>query len=74
MTIFGNFGKILGKIFQCRSKNIYENVYSDEIRNCFPKEYARKSIFMDKFVENFDICLHFGDITTKKYLQTKYIK
>ena len=49
------------------SKNIYENVYSVATRYCFPKEYARKSIFMDKFVKNFDFCLHFGDMTIKKY-------
>ena len=64
MAIFGNFGKILGKIIQYRSKNIYENVSSDEIRNCFPKEYARKSIFIDKFVKNFDFCSILGDMTS----------
>ena len=31
------------------TKNIYENVYYYEISNCFPKDYARKSILMDKF-------------------------
>ena len=27
IAIFGNFGKILAKIIQYRSKNVYENVY-----------------------------------------------
>ena len=46
-------------------KNIHDNVYSDEIRICFAKEYARKSIFIDKFMKNFDFCLHFTDKATK---------
>ena len=67
IAIFGNLCEILAKIIQYRIKNIYENVYYDEISSCFPKDYARKSILMDKFVKNFDFCLHFGDMTTKKY-------
>ena len=47
-------------------KNIYENVYYDEISNCFPKDYAWKSILMDKFVKKYDFCLYFGDMTTIK--------
>ena len=46
-----NFGNILTKITQYRSKNIHDDVYSDEIRNCFPKEWGRKTIFIDKFVK-----------------------
>ena len=67
IVILGNLFKILVKIIQYRIKNIYENVYYDEISNCFPKDYARKSILMDEFVKNLDFCLHFGDMTTKKY-------
>ena len=52
---------------QYRSKNNNANVYSDEIRNCFPKEYGRKLIFNDKFVQNFDFCFNFTDMTTKKH-------
>ena len=53
----GNFNQkstfwgILAKIIQYRIKNIYENVYSDEIRNYSRKDYARKSIFIDKNVK-----------------------
>ena len=36
---------------QYLSENIRNNVYSDKIQtSCFPKEYARKSLFYDKFV------------------------
>ena len=55
-------------------KNIYGNIYSDEISNCFPKEYARKSVFMDEFVKNLDFGLHFGFMMTNKYRRIKYIK
>ena len=54
IVILGNLFKILVKIIQYRIKNIYENVYYDEIRNCFSKDYARKAILMDKFVKNID--------------------
>ena len=74
IAIFGILCKILAKIIHYSIKNINENVYYDEISNCFPKDYARKSILMDKFVKNFDFCLHFGDMTTKKYNWIKYIK
>ena len=61
----GNFGKILAKIIQYCIEDIYENVYSDGIRNYSSKDYTRKSIYMDIFVKNFNLCIHFGDIRTK---------
>ena len=67
IAIFRNLCKILAKTIQYRIKNIYENDYYDEISNCFPKDYARKTILMDKFVKNFDFCPHFGDIRTKNW-------
>ena len=51
IAIFGNLCEILAKIIQYRIKNIYKNVYYDEIRDCFSKDYARKAILMDKFVK-----------------------
>ena len=65
IAIFGNFDEILEKNIQYRSKKNYENVYSSEIRNCLTKEYARKSIFMDKFVKKLPFFPPFGDMTTK---------
>ena len=72
--MFVNFRKIWAKIIQYLSKNIYDNVYSEEMRNCFPKDWVRKSIFLDKFMRNFDFYFHFGDMMTEKYWRIKYIK
>ena len=35
-------------------------------KNCFPKEYVRNSMFVDKFVKNFDFGVYFGNLMIKK--------
>ena len=52
IDVFWNFDKVLAKIIQYSSENIYDNVHSDGMRICFAKNYPRKWILKEKYSKN----------------------